>query len=62
MVEENEIIPLIYALFQGLKAYREAYNKLNDKGEEIKEIALEEVMSKYKQIEHLLFFLEKVVR
>ncbi|MEM5836236.1 MAG: hypothetical protein QXR09_00725 [Candidatus Aenigmatarchaeota archaeon] len=62
MVEENEIISMIYGLLQGLKAYREAYNKLNNKEQENMEIKLEEVVEKYKQFEKLLYFLGKVIK
>ncbi|MEM5773117.1 MAG: hypothetical protein QXL86_02725 [Candidatus Aenigmatarchaeota archaeon] len=61
MVEENEVISIVYGLLQGLKAYREAYNKLSNKEVENREIKLEEIIEKYKQFEKLLYFLEKVI-
>lgn len=68
MIEENEVISLLYGLLEGLKAYREAYNKLNVKDGKLSnveeksfETKLEEVVKKYKQFEQLLYFLGKVI-
>ncbi|MEM5879116.1 MAG: hypothetical protein QXU74_01320 [Candidatus Aenigmatarchaeota archaeon] len=61
MVEEDEVISMIYGLLQGLRAYRQAYSKLNNKEQESDEIKLEEVISRYKQFEQLLSFLGKVL-
>ncbi|MEM5829140.1 MAG: hypothetical protein QW040_01215 [Candidatus Aenigmatarchaeota archaeon] len=61
MVEEKEMISLIYGFLEGIRAYREAYNRLNNKNYEGKDTKLEEVVNKYKRFEQLLFFLEKMV-
>lgn len=62
MSEEVEIISLIYGVMKGLKAYRDAHNKLNGKQEESnREISLEEVIDKYKKIEKLTSLILRVL-
>ncbi|MEM5852801.1 MAG: hypothetical protein QXG39_01385 [Candidatus Aenigmatarchaeota archaeon] len=62
MVEETEIISIMYGLLKGLKAYREAYNELNNNKEETNDVSLEEIVKRYKQIEELLSIIGKVFR